>query len=259
MPDYRRPPKIEPGSEAGPSTEGGAGGADADAAAGEEDEAPPQMCESKLLALLDELHVMKEADSTAKALVFSQVGIDDCTFHVIDVALQAPFPFPCPSPPQYNTTLEWLKLRLTEEGFGYRTISGSMPLKQRTKAIEAFQKDPPTTVFLLSMRSGAGTCSLDIPGLAENIGRILGLDSFPYHTHPALASQYSTITVMLFLSGSILPIFALSWHQPNLCQPRVPDGALPQPSAGGAGHRPQLEDGAEAQRRRQALLHKGLC
>ncbi len=31
-----------------------------------------------------------------------------------------------------------------------------MPLKHRTKAIEAFQKDPPTTVFLISMRSGAG-------------------------------------------------------------------------------------------------------
>ena len=62
-----------------------------------------------------------------------------------------------PLPP--STTLEWLKLRLTEEGFGYRTISGTMPLKQRTKAIEAFQKDPPTTVFLLSMRSGAGTGS----------------------------------------------------------------------------------------------------
>ena len=30
-----------------------------------------------------------------------------------------------------------------------------MPLKQRDKAIQAFQKDPPTTVFLLSMRAGA--------------------------------------------------------------------------------------------------------
>jgi superfamily II DNA or RNA helicase len=30
-----------------------------------------------------------------------------------------------------------------------------MPLKQRAEAIAAFQKDPPTTVFLLSMRSGA--------------------------------------------------------------------------------------------------------
>lgn len=30
-----------------------------------------------------------------------------------------------------------------------------MPLKARAKAIDQFQKDPPTTVFLLSMRSGA--------------------------------------------------------------------------------------------------------
>jgi superfamily II DNA or RNA helicase len=44
---------------------------------------------------------------------------------------------------------------LPEEGFGFRTVSGSMPLKQRAEAIAAFQKDPPTTVFLLSMRSGA--------------------------------------------------------------------------------------------------------
>lgn len=37
---------------------------------------------------------------------------------------------------QYSNTLDWLKQRLPEEGFGYRTITGSMPLKQRSKAIE---------------------------------------------------------------------------------------------------------------------------
>jgi hypothetical protein len=36
-------------------------------------------------------------------------------------------------------------LRRYEQGFGFRTISGSMPLNQRDKAIQAFQKDPPTT------------------------------------------------------------------------------------------------------------------
>ena len=49
----------------------------------------------------------------------------------------------------------------SEEGFGFRTISGSMPLKQRDAAIQAFQKDPPTTVFLLSMRQGPATGSCD--------------------------------------------------------------------------------------------------
>ncbi|KAK9808795.1 hypothetical protein WJX72_003802 [[Myrmecia] bisecta] len=83
--------------------------------------------ESKLQALLRELRAMRAEDESAKALVFSQ----------------------------YVSTIEWLKTRLTEEGFGYRYISGSMPLKQRTKAIDAFQNDPPCTVFLLSMRVGS--------------------------------------------------------------------------------------------------------
>ena len=83
--------------------------------------------DSKLRALVAELTKMRDADASNKALVFSQ----------------------------FNSTLAWLQRRLPEVGFGYRTISGSMPLAQRAAAIAAFQKDPPTTVFLLSMRSGA--------------------------------------------------------------------------------------------------------
>jgi SWI/SNF-related matrix-associated actin-dependent regulator of chromatin subfamily A3 len=106
---------------------------------------------------------------------------------------------------QFNSTLDWLQSALPAAGFSYRTITGSMPEKQRTKAIEVgevggveggwryirtppsssrsfwtrpppplppnhdphptpltpqninqgFQRDPPTTVFLLSVRSGA--------------------------------------------------------------------------------------------------------
>ena len=52
--------------------------------------------------------------------------------------------------------MEWLQTRLTQEGFGHRSITGSMTAKQRSAAIDAFSKDPPTTVFLLSMHSGAG-------------------------------------------------------------------------------------------------------
>eukprot|EP00887_Chlorella_sp_A99_P003475 scaffold7.g3475.t1 len=102
------------------------GAAEEGAADGEQ---PPGglQSESNLQALLKELRAMRRRDSSAKALIFSQ----------------------------YVSTIEWLKTRLTEEGFGYRYISGSMPLKQRAKAINAFQQDPPTTVFLLSMRSGS--------------------------------------------------------------------------------------------------------
>ena len=83
--------------------------------------------ESKLGALVGELRTMRAANSANKALIFSQ----------------------------FTSTLRWLQTRLPEEGFGFRTVSGSMPLKQRAEAIAAFQNDPPTTVFLLSMRSGA--------------------------------------------------------------------------------------------------------
>lgn len=34
---------------------------------------------------------------------------------------------------QFASTIEWLKVKLQEQGFGYRTISGSMTLKQRSK------------------------------------------------------------------------------------------------------------------------------
>lgn len=55
---------------------------------------------------------MRAADPTSKALVFTQ----------------------------YNSTLEFLKVALPAAGFGYRSISGSMPLQQRTRAIEVRSK-----------------------------------------------------------------------------------------------------------------------
>mmetsp|Transcript_24312 Transcript_24312/g.76582 ORF Transcript_24312/g.76582 Transcript_24312/m.76582 type:complete len:138 (-) Transcript_24312:77-490(-) len=51
-------------------------------------------CESKLQVLLAELRKMREDDPGSKALVFSQ----------------------------YHVTLEWLKQRLTEEGFQVRSV-----------------------------------------------------------------------------------------------------------------------------------------
>lgn len=84
-------------------------------------------CESKLKALVAELIAMRTRDATAKALVFSQ----------------------------FMGTIEWLKERLPQLGFGFRYIDGAMPMMKRAKAIAEFQEDPPTTVFLLSMRAGA--------------------------------------------------------------------------------------------------------
>ncbi len=66
----------------------------------------PTSIESSGTSVL-QLRVMRENDPTAKALVFSQ----------------------------FVSTIEWLKVKLAEQGFSYRTISGSMSLQQRSKVL----------------------------------------------------------------------------------------------------------------------------
>lgn len=78
---------------------------------------------AKFDALIKELKLARDKDPTSKSLVFSQ----------------------------YNSTLEWLKLELPNHGFQFRTLCGSMSMKQRAKSLHDFQADPPTTIFLLSM------------------------------------------------------------------------------------------------------------
>jgi SNF2 family DNA or RNA helicase len=53
---------------------------------------------------------------------------------------------------QYTSTLKWLQEELPKHGFQFRTLSGDMSMKKRAKALHDFQSDPPTTIFLLSMR-----------------------------------------------------------------------------------------------------------
>ena len=88
--------------------------------------------ESKVKALIKKLKEIKDEDATAKSLVFSH----------------------------FQATIDWLKSRLSQAGFSYRTLSGDMSLSQRAKALQEFQNDPPTTVFLLSIRSGA--CGINL-------------------------------------------------------------------------------------------------
>lgn len=83
--------------------------------------------QSKLDWLVRKLRVIHCQDAHAKVLVFSQ----------------------------FSQTLLWLQEALPKKGFQFRTLSGSMSIQQRKKALEDFYKDPPTTLFLLSMRSGA--------------------------------------------------------------------------------------------------------
>ena len=88
--------------------------------------------ESKFQVLLRELARVRSKDATSKSLVFSQ----------------------------FNTTIEALKPRLLAAGFQWRSLAGNMTLAARAKALEEFQADPPTTVFLLSIRAGA--CGINL-------------------------------------------------------------------------------------------------
>ena len=83
--------------------------------------------EAKLRILLQELRKIRSKDATAKVLVFTQ----------------------------FKSTLAWLSEQLPKNGLGFRTISGSDSLKARGDALRAFRNDPPTTIFLLSVRTGA--------------------------------------------------------------------------------------------------------
>eukprot|EP00937_MAST-01D_sp_MAST-1D-sp2_P005038 g5038.t1 len=88
--------------------------------------------DSKCKALLQKLKDIREEDQAAKALVFSH----------------------------FQATIEWLKKKLVAAGFKYRSLDGAMSLSQRSKALRDFQDDPPTTIFLMSIRSGA--CGINL-------------------------------------------------------------------------------------------------
>eukprot|EP00775_Hariotina_reticulata_P009723 gene9723-9882_t len=109
-----------------------AGGAQRVATPAFVDSGPFVLCDSKLLQLKQELAAMHAADPTSKALIFSS----------------------------FQPTVDHLKQELPKWGFAFRFINGGMAMPSRTRAIEAFQKDPPTTVFILTLRSAA--CGINL-------------------------------------------------------------------------------------------------
>ena len=111
------------------STAGGAAASETSAAKRQKTISNPNsyIFEAKLRVLLQELHTIRKKDATAKVLVFTQ----------------------------FKSTLAWLGEQLPKHGLGFRTISGSDSLAARGAALKAFRNDPPTTIFLLSIRTGA--------------------------------------------------------------------------------------------------------
>lgn len=115
------------GGSAGAGAGAGAGAAEGAGAGAGSSGASATSFEAKLNVLLADLSAIRKKDVKAKVLIFSQFG----------------------------ETLKRLKTGLTDRGYQYRTLTGGMTRSQRTKALSDFQKDPPTTVFLLSTRAGA--------------------------------------------------------------------------------------------------------
>ena len=106
------------------------GAVEAMAEDGDEDEASGEskvVMTSKLEALIANLRRVQGSDPTAKCLVFTS----------------------------FKPTLDWLAETLPARGFSFRTLRGDMSQAQREEALLAFRDDPPTTVFLLSLRAGA--------------------------------------------------------------------------------------------------------
>jgi len=83
---------------------------------------------TKIEALREELFDMLENSPSAKAIVFSQ----------------------------FTSMLDLIHYRLEQCGIRCITLHGGMSLKQREKAISAFQDDPGITVFLMSLKGTDG-------------------------------------------------------------------------------------------------------
>ena len=88
---------------------------------------------SKLTALVEELKKISQKDQEEEAVVPTKVLVFS----------------------QFADTLAWLRAELPKHGMASRTITGDMSQTARARALRDFRNDPPTTIFLLSLRAGA--------------------------------------------------------------------------------------------------------
>ncbi|KAK3276746.1 hypothetical protein CYMTET_15204 [Cymbomonas tetramitiformis] len=83
--------------------------------------------DSKISHLIEDLLNLKRKEPESKVLIFSN----------------------------FASTLDRLKPALQQHGFCHRSIEKSMSVERRKEALRSFQKDPPTTIFLLTHRVGS--------------------------------------------------------------------------------------------------------
>ena len=83
--------------------------------------------DTKLNRLLSELNKLKRNKPSDKSLIFTS----------------------------FSKSLDWICKQLTKNGFKYGTLTGSMSMTKRKKALESFANDKETKIFVLTVRSGA--------------------------------------------------------------------------------------------------------
>jgi len=132
---------------------------------------------TKIEALREELGHMIAADSSSKALVFSQ----------------------------FTSMLDLCQFRLQQVGIACVRLEGCMSLDQRDKAISSFTKDPNVRVFLMSLKAG---------GVALNLTAASHVMLMDPWWNPAVEfqamdrihrlGQFKPITVVRFIIGGTI-------------------------------------------------------
>jgi len=89
---------------------------------------------TKIEALMEELHLMKEKDPSAKAIVFSQ----------------------------YVAFLDLLEHRLMVAGIRVVKLNGGMAAAAREVALKAYKEDPRIVVILISLKAGGVALNLTV-------------------------------------------------------------------------------------------------
>ncbi|KAL6065606.1 putative global transactivator [Balamuthia mandrillaris] len=105
---------------------------------------------TKIAALIQELH--RHCSSRRE--------MEDRKDSSVSASLSSSPPEKCLVFSQFTMCLDLIELALQQEGFHYVRLDGSLSKSQRAAAINRFKRNPSTTVFLISLKTGG--CGLNL-------------------------------------------------------------------------------------------------
>merc|ERR1712228_254123 len=88
--------------------------------------------DSKLKRLMSELKRIRENNRNEKSLIFTS----------------------------FSKSLDWICSELKQNGFEYRTLTGSMTMNKRKKQLDEFANNPSVDVFVLTVKTGSNGITL---------------------------------------------------------------------------------------------------